>query len=228
MQDLLWEQRRAQTIGLVAIGLLIAMVAITAATGASQEAFEMVGPHYADRLAAHTVALRWIVGLDTGFLLAYTIFFRLFARAIGVADHPLVRLGLRVLMAVAVLDMIEDHHLLAMTRTAAAGDAIDSATIRMQQVLSQTKFSLSYLALALIALGVPRTTMRERAFAWLLGIPLAILGVVQWSAPSLENVLNVARWAGFVGGFVGALAVLRGRAGAGHPTAGATATDVRE
>lgn len=227
MTPLATDRARATALAVLAIALLTAMIALTAVTGVSQEAFEAVGPDYGARIAAAAPALRVIVGLDTGFLIVYTLFFVLFARAQGVAEQPLVRLGVRMMIAVAVLDMIEDHHLLALARVAIGGGAIDELSIRAQHVLSQTKFSLSYLGLAMIALGLPRTTPRERAFAWLLGAPLPILGVVQWAAPALEVALDVGRWAGFVSGFAGAILVLRAAAAAARPAAAAAATGAR-
>jgi hypothetical protein len=57
------------------------------------------------------------------------------------------------MLAVAVLDMIEDHHLLAVAKAAEAGLPVDGTMLELQHVLSQVKFHLSYLALAFLALG---------------------------------------------------------------------------
>lgn len=195
----------------LAIVTLTAMVAITAATGVSQEQFEIWRGDYADAIVAAHGPLRAIIAIDAVFLIAYAAFFILLPRALGVAVDGLIRLGVGALLAVAVLDMIEDHHLLALARSAAAGAAIDDATIRAQHVLSQVKFHLSYLGLALFALGLPRDHVRVRAFAWALGVPLPVLGAVLWGIPALEPVLYAGRWLAFLGGFVGALAIVRRR-----------------
>ena len=62
-------------------------------------------------------------------------------------------MGVRAMLAVAVLDMIEDHHLLAVAKAAEAGLPVDGTMLELQHVLSQVKFHLSYLALAFLALG---------------------------------------------------------------------------
>ena len=156
MIDAARANQLAVALAATAAALLTAMVVITAATGVAQEPFEVVRADYASAIAAGAAALRAIVALDALFLIAYAGFFVLLPRALGVADHPLVRLGVRAMLAVAVLDIVEDHHLLALARMAEAGQAIDPIVIELQHVLSQTKFHLSYLALAMIALGLPR------------------------------------------------------------------------
>ena len=111
---------------------------------------------YLPAIAAGAPALRAIVALDALFLIAYAGFFVMLPRALGVADDPLVRLGVRAMLAVAVLDMIEDHHLLAVAKAARAGLPVDGTMLELQHVLSQVKFHLSYLAVAFLALGLPR------------------------------------------------------------------------
>lgn len=201
--------------------LLAAMVGITALTGVSQEEFEVLRPDYAAAIARAAPALRVVVALDTLFLLSYTAVFALLVQALGVAGAPLARLGVRLMIAVAVLDMIEDHHLLALARSAEAGAAFGELTLRLQQVLSQAKFLISYLALVMLALGLPRRDRHERAFAWMLGAPLPVMGALQWAAPALEAALNVGRWAGFFSGFAAAIWVVarraRGAAATGAP-----------
>jgi hypothetical protein len=232
LEDPRFAARAAIALSVVAMVLLAAMVAITAVTGVSQEEFEVLRPDYAAAIGAAAPTLRVVVALDTLFLLCYAPQFALLVQALGVAAAPMARLGVRLMLAVAVLDMIEDQHLLAMARAAEAalahggalGAGLDETTLRLQQVLSQTKFLVSYLALGAIALGLPRTTARERRLAWLIGVPLALLGALQWAAPPLEAALNVGRWIGFFGGFAAAIATLAPRAAAPAPARGAGAT----
>lgn len=199
--------RATRALAILSMLLLTAMVAITAATGVSQEQFEIVRPDYATAIASARGPLRAIIALDALFLITYAAFFVMLPRAFGVAADGLVRLGVGALLAVAVLDMIEDHHLLALAR----GALVDDGALRFQHVLSQVKFHLSYLGLALLALGLPRAQPSERALAFALGVPLPVLGAVLWGVPALEPTLNVARWLAFLGGFGGALFVLRRR-----------------
>ena len=227
MIDAARANQLAVALAATAAALLTAMVVITAATGVAQEPFEVVRADYASAIAAGAAALRAIVALDALFLIAYAGFFVLLPRALGVADHPLVRLGVRAMLAVAVLDIVEDHHLLALARMAEAGQAIDPIVIELQHVLSQTKFHLSYLALAMIALGLPRADWRDRAFAWMIGLPLPVMGALAWAAPELEAAVGVARWGAFMTGFGAAIVTLRRVARAAGPGPGAAATGAR-
>jgi hypothetical protein len=148
----------------------------------------------------------------------------LLPRALGVAGEPLVRLGVRAMLAVAVLDMIEDHHLLAVAKAAEAGLPVDGTMLELQHVLSQVKFHLSYLALAFLALGLPRATPSERAFAWMIGLPLPVMGALAWASPALEAAVGVGRWAAFMSGFGAAIVMLRRAARAPAPAGAAAAT----
>lgn len=236
--DPIFAARAAIALSVAAMVLLAAMVAITAATGVSQEMFEVIRPDYAAAIGEAAPALRVVVALDTLFLLCYAPQFALLVQAFGVASVPLARLGVRLMLAVAVLDMIEDQHLLVMARAASAalargevlgafGAGIDEATVRMQQVLSQTKFLVSYLALGAIALGLPRRAASERRLAWLIGVPLPLMGALGWAVPELEDALNVGRWLGFFGGFAAAIATLRARSRRASAEGGAVAASAR-
>lgn len=211
----------------VAIAILSAMVALTAATGVSQEAFEVVRPDYAVAIADAAPALRAILGLDALFLIAYAVVFMLLPRALGVADEPLVRLGVGAMLTVAALDAVEDHHLAALARLAEHGLPIDSAALALQHVVSQVKFHASYAALVLVAVALPRRDPVERAFAWSLGLPLPLAGALAFAWPAAEAAVGVARWGGFMAGFVGAIAVLTRAARAPGRADAAAATGAR-
>ena len=222
MTDRATARRLTIALAATAAVVLTAMVAITAVTGVAQEPFERQRVDYLTAIADAAPALRAIIGLDALFLIAYTAFFVLLPRALGVDGEPVVRLGVRALVAVAVLDMIEDHHLLAVADAARDGLPVEPVRLALQQVLSQVKFHLSYLGLALVALGLPRRTAGERAFAWMLGLPLPVLGAVQWAAPTLESTLDVARWLAFMSGFAAAIVTVRAAGRARADAAAAT------
>lgn len=221
------DRRAAIVLALTATLVLAGMVAVTAVTGVAQEPFEVLRADYLPAIAKAAPALRLVIGLDALFLIAYATFFVVFPRALGVEQVPLVRLGVRVMLAVAVLDIVEDQHLLALARAARDGLPIDDGRLALQQVLSQVKFHLSYLALAAIALGLPRRDAVERAFAWSLGLPLPVAGAIAWMSPALEPAIGVGRWLAFTAGFVGAIVVLRRRGRGGAPSAVAVATGAR-
>lgn len=216
MSDTSDASRFATALAVAAMLLLSAMVAVTAITGVAQEPFELVRPDYTAAIAAAAGPLQIVVALDGLFLIAYTGFFVVVPRALGVADDPSVKLAVRIMIAVAVLDVVEDQHLVAMARTARDGTVLSAVEITATHVLSQAKFHLSYLALALLALGLPRRTRAERAFAWMMGLPMPLAGALAWVSPALDPVVSVARWLGFMGGFAGAIAVLRARSARGR------------
>lgn len=184
---------------------LLAMVVVTLVTGASQEQHEYYQPPaaYAASLLARPGALRLLFGLDVGFLVLYGAFFAAMARHLSALGRPFVRLALAAMAGTVLLDIVEDHHILALLAVAESGRPIDDGAIVLQHVLSATKFSLSYVALVLFGLAVPRTTR----LAWLLAVFLVagtlISGVLGFAAPPAWRAqLDGGRWIGFLLGFV--------------------------
>lgn len=203
----------ARGLALAATACLVAMVAITFATGVSQEHFEMVRPlaTYGADLARAAPSLRAIIAVDTLFLSLYALFFVVFARVVG-EGNILLRLGVAAIVVTAALDAVEDHHILAMAAAALDGRMPSAAAVDAQQWLSQVKFNVSYFGLLAFGLGLPRRTRLERAFAWSIALVLPLLGSLIWAMPlDREPPLDAARWAAFVAGFVGALVLLRRR-----------------
>jgi len=200
-------------LAVAAIACLVAMVAITLASGVSQETFEIVrAPAVsAADLRAHGGAMRALFGIDSAFLVFYSVFFIGFARRL---DRPEVRLYLRLglgfVLATAVLDMVEDHHIMAMLLGAQGGDTPSAGEIALQHTLSQVKFHLSYLGLFLLGLAVPRDHLAGIALALVLTVGQTVSGAILFVAPaSMLPAMNLNRWIGFVLGFALALLVLR-------------------
>lgn len=198
----------------IAAFLLIAMMSVSLATGVAQEPFEIVRhpETYRSDLIASAPWLKPILALDSLFIIAYVSFFLCFARAAGeYGDDGMLRLGVIAILATAILDIIEDQHLFALADSLRLGEDVNFGTLRMQHVASQTKFHLSYLAAVFVALGLPRRTPVELAFALAVGVPLPVIGVLRWVAPAaFQFPLVVAQWLAFLGGFLGA-AVIVGR-----------------
>jgi hypothetical protein len=193
--------------GIAAI-LLIAMMCVSLVTGVAQEPFELVRTPAAYRsdLIASSSWLKVILAIDSLFVIAYASFFVCFARVAGKhGDAGMLRLGVVAILATAILDIIEDQHLFALADSLRLGEEVSLGVLRMQHVLSQTKFHLSYLATVFVAMGLPRRTPVEWAFALAVGIPLPIIGILRWIAPAaFQFPLVVAQWLAFLGGFVGA------------------------
>lgn len=209
-------------LALAAATCLVAMVAITAVTGVSQETFEIVRRPavYAAELRAHPVALRALFGIDTAFLVLYSAMFLYFARAIATPEtRSLLLVGIGAVFATAVLDMIEDHHILAMLYGAEDGTVPSAGQLAFQHTLSQVKFNMSYLGQFLLGLAIPLRTRGGAALAILLTIGTLIQGIWLYAAPlALLPSGNFGRWIGFLIGFVLVIQVVRQRASAAVAT----------
>src|SRR5689334_4451322 len=118
--------------------VLVAMVGVAIATGATQELHEHYKPpaDYAADLLAHPGALRLVFGLDIGFLVLYTGFFAALAAYLTALGRPFARLALTAMLGVTLLDIIEDHHILALLALAEHGKPLDDGAIAFQEVLS--------------------------------------------------------------------------------------------
>ena len=184
--------------------VLVVMVGITFATGATQELHEWytTPDDYAQALLVHPGALRLIFGLDIAFLIFYTAFFAAFADYLRALGRPFVRLALAAMIGTALLDIVEDHHILTMLSMAEHGRPISDFEIAMQQVISSTKFSLSYLSLLLFGLAIPRDTVLGFVLALFLTVGNVATGVLGYAAPpAWREQLDGGRWIGFLIGF---------------------------
>ena len=205
---------RRMALGLAAasIATLLAMVAVGLTTGASQEAHEWYGPPdaYAAQLVAQAGALRVIFGLDIAFLVLYTGFFAALADYLRRRGRPFVAIAIGAMLVTALLDIVEDHHILALLGMAEAHRPIDDGALVLQQVISSTKFSVSYLALVMFGLAVPR----DSRLGWALSIFLVggtlVSGALGYAAPPAWRAsLDGGRWIGFLAGFALAAVWLR-------------------
>ncbi|MCE9571833.1 MAG: hypothetical protein K8W52_01625 [Deltaproteobacteria bacterium] len=196
-----------------AIACLVAMFAVTLATGASQEQFELARPAaaYAADLQAHGTATRVVFAIDTVFLVLYSAFFLMFAQRVATpATRTMLAIAVGAVLLTAVLDMIEDHHILAMLGSTEAGAPPSAGEIAFQHTLSQVKFNVSYLGLFLFGLTVPRTRLAGTALALLLTIGTLVQGAWLYVAPlELQAIGSMGRWVGFIAGFALAIAVVR-------------------
>lgn len=213
-----------------AIACLFAMVAITIATGVSQEQFETARPvaGYAADLVDNAGAVRAVFAVDTVFLVLYSAFFFLFGqRVVTDATRTMIAIAVGAILLTALLDMIEDHHILAMLGSSEAGAPPSAGELALQHTISQVKFNVSYLGLFLFGLAVPRRHWSGTALALLLTVGTLVQGAWLYAAPARFQALgNLGRWAGFIAGFALAIAVVRtsdapgrgrGAAGSGAP-----------
>ncbi len=214
--DLRPLRRLALLLALGTASILLVMVAVGLVTGASQEAHEhyKLPADYARDLVAQGDAARLMFGLDIGFLVLYTAFFAALARYLHALGHttarPFAWLGFGAMAIVAVLDIIENHHILSLLSLAEHGRPIDDSAIAFQEVLSSTKFSISYLSLFLFGIAIPRTTRLGWALCLFLTVANVLTGVLGFAAPAgLRAELDNGRWIGFLLGFGLAMLWLR-------------------
>lgn len=208
-----WSSRRlALALAAASAAILITMVSVTQVTGVSQEAHETYQPPalYAQGLLIRSGALRLVFGLDVGFLVLYTAFFAALADHLARLGRPFVRLALAAMIGTALLDIVEDHHILALLSVAEAGRPIEDGSLVFQHVVSASKFSLSYLALVLFGLAVPRDTWLGIVLAVFLVGGTLVTGVLGFAAPPAWRAqLDGGRALGFLIGFALAAAWLR-------------------
>jgi hypothetical protein len=195
--------RLTAAMGALAALSVFALVAV--ATGVSQEYFEGLHPvpEYTSRIAKAVSALRLDFAIDNVFILAYGSFFIGLAIVLRrFADATLVNLALAAMIATAVLDMVENHHILAMADSAVLGISPSEGEIRLQAVMSLLKFHLSCLSALLLAGAFPRIT---RLACWAVGFLLAyaFFGVLILSAPpGWLDLLALIRTVFFVVAFI--------------------------
>lgn len=217
--QLVWTARAAMAV-------LVAMIAITAATGVSQETFEIVRAPaiYAAELRQYELPLRALFGLDSAFLILYATLLVLVALHLMTRENrPVLAIAIGAILATALLDMTEDHHILAMLRGAVRDIAPSPGQIAFEHTLSQVKFHLGYLAELLIGLCLPRRTVAARVLAFLLTVGTLVQGAWLYAAPDAALPAgNYGRWIGFLVGFALIIRIVR-RPGAGAVATGAPA-----
>jgi hypothetical protein len=193
------------------IAVLVVMVVVSMITHATQEAHEhfALPEPYAIGLLEHADALRAVFALDIAFIILYTGFFAALSKYLVARGRPFAKLAFGAMAAVALLDIIEDHHIVAMLDAAEQSVLPSAGAIAFQAVESATKFSVSYVALVLFGLAIPR----EGKLGWTLSL-LLIVGslanaIIGYSLPQhAQHGFDSGRWVGFLLGFGLAIAWL--------------------
>jgi hypothetical protein len=200
--------RTLAALAFLAAAIVLCMVAGILATGGfSQEFFELspspaaVAAQLTDQ-PAHTFGLRLNVGLDNLFIIAYGAFFVLLAvRLRGLLSPVTIGVALGALLLTALLDAIENHHILLMLHAFQHGEPLSAAELQAQMVVSNLKFHSSYLGAFLFAFGFYRLGGLGRAVAWLLWLYVP-LGMIAFAVPvEIVTPFALARTAFFVLGF---------------------------
>jgi hypothetical protein len=185
--------------------VLVVMAIVSIATGATQEVHEHFAPPetYAFRLLDDAKGLRPLMALDIAFLILYTAFFATFATHLRGRGRPalLVWLALGAMIATAVLDIIEDHHILTLLDQAEHQVLPTAGAIAFQSVESATKFTLSFVSLVLFGLAIPRDTRLGLALVLFLTVGTLASAVLGYAMPPASAAhVEAGRWIGFLVG----------------------------
>ncbi|HTL34887.1 MAG TPA: hypothetical protein VL326_17280 [Kofleriaceae bacterium] len=194
------------------MGVLVLMVITGMITGATQEKHEhfMFPEQYAVSLLGEAKGLRILMALDIAFLILYTAFFAAFTKYLRAIGRPFAVLGFGAMLATAILDIIEDHHIISMLESVEHRVLPSAAMIQLQAAESAVKFSMSFLALVFYGLAVPRNTKLGLALCLFLTVGTLVSGVLGYAAPpDMQAKLESGRWVGFLIGFALSIAWLR-------------------
>jgi hypothetical protein len=191
--------------------VLLVLVVVSLATGATQEPHEhyALPEAFAISLLEHANALRIVFALDIAFLVLYTGFFAAFAKYLAERGRPFVRIALGAMIATAILDIIEDHHIVSMLDAAEQGVLPSPGAIGFQVVESACKFSMSYLSLFMFGLAIPRDSRLGFVLAIYLTAGTLLSAIFAYSmTQSAMHTFDQWRWITFVAGFGLAIAWL--------------------
>jgi hypothetical protein len=205
-------------------GLLAAAMAVCAfSTGVTQEFFEAIHPaqKYADTLVQQATALRIAFSLDNLFLLSYSAFFLWFAiERRGKADPLACNVLVGSLLFAALLDAVENFHILAMLNRAELGQLPSDGEITLQYVLSGVKFTAGYFVAVIFGILYPRDTVLARIVGASTAIVFPILGVLVFTTPPpWSDLCGLGRFLFFVLGFFLSAIVYWNRPAAAPPRA---------
>jgi hypothetical protein len=200
---------------LAAFALLTSLCVLTLLSGVSQQGFEWVHPPatYAEALRRDSGWLRAIVALDDLFVAAYVTATVLLATSLAAGRwqvwHALIAAGG---VAAGLLDLEENHHLLALARAAEASLPIELEEIVGRSVRSQLKWLIGHLTFVFVGLSLQGQSriarvLRVSLIAWQLPV-----GALTWTVAvePWQPLLVWLRYASFLAGFASIAWLSRG------------------
>jgi hypothetical protein len=159
------------------VGILVAGLQ----AGISQEPFQAarLAEENVTRLLLNPQGLRYNVGFDNAFIVLYTAFFAVFAfRVRDLVPREILGIALGALLLGALLDAIENHHILTMLYSAEHGLGISTQESQIQMLASSVKFHAVYVGSFLFAFAFARLGALGTFIAlgiWCLFVPLGLL-----------------------------------------------------
>ena len=191
--------------------VLLVMIVVMVVTGQTQEPHEhfALPEVYALGLVEKPGALRVVFALDIAFVALYTAFFAALAAYLRELGRPFVMLALGAMILTALLDLVEDHHILTLIDQAEQRVLPTAGALAFQSVESACKFSASYISLVLFGLAIPRTTKLGWALSLFLVAGTLISAVIGYAlAGAARAHYEQVRGLSFVIGFGLAIAWL--------------------
>ncbi len=159
-------------LALTAAALMLAMILIYVFTGIGQEPLQrfQAPDQYVQALLQNPSTLKAVIGFDNAFVLFYgTCFLLLGVRLLKNTEHrTIVVASIGLLMATAILDLLENLHYLTLISMARAAIPIGAGEIEFQVWESLVKFHVSYVGLFMLGLVLPTNTPALRLLAFLL------------------------------------------------------------
>jgi len=214
----------ATRLSLFSAVLFATLVVLQIASGAAQHTFEIVRPAaaYVQLLIDQAPRLRVVIALDDLFIAGYvgaTIFAALAFPRRPILTAVVVGAGI----AAGLLDLEENHHMLALMRAAQSGIPLEPRELVRRMDWSSVKWVIGHGAFFLLAFLVPGRGAAARALRFIsvfVQLPLGIAGVVFDGALALQLGRAVNLFAGFL-----LTAAVTSRLGAAAAGSGARASD---
>jgi hypothetical protein len=181
--------RTLAALAFLAAAIVVVMVAAILATGFFSQEFFEIAPSpaaVADQLRdpAHTLGLRINLGLDNLFIVVYSAFFVLLAVRLRTLLSPVtIAVALAALLLTALLDGVENHHILLMLHDFQHGASITAEELQWQMLVSNLKFHASYVGAFLFAFGFYRLGGLGRVIAALVWFGYVPLGMITFVVP---------------------------------------------
>jgi hypothetical protein len=197
----------AANLALITAVVFSAMLVVGISAGVTQQYFEFFQPNaeYANELLKHGNGLNLILGLDNLFIVLYTCTALFAIQAMRQNSIPMVGVLATVLIvAVGVLDFVENFHIYGFLQKAKLGSVIADDAISWQSVLSMLKWHLAYFGFFMIAFLIRPVNVVEKGFQWSLwvwflptGILVFVLQGTVWGK-YVEWIRYANLWIGFV------------------------------
>lgn len=197
---------------------LLAMLSLSWATGLNVQHFEHVSTpaFWAESFLAHAQHLRWLTVFDDVFVACYvttTLLLVQHLRALAPAGARIQALGPWVAglaVAVGLLDLMENHHVLSLLHAVEQGQSISYDTMVSREWLSSVKWLLGHVAFCLMGVALwfealPWKLFRMSLIGWQLPVGAAALALA--GSPVVGDALGWLKLLNVMGGFL-ALATL--------------------